>query len=136
MEKFVKKIAPYFMIIGLIGSILYLYGAIQSNEYEKEFSKNMTHVFMYLGFAYIGLNITLQKIKDKNLLNKIRYFMMFLLSYGVLCFVYFMYFIFKNGLSNDLLTLVFDQIFGFIIGILVILAYYFHLKDMNEKVKD
>ena len=88
---------------------------------------------MFVSFAYLGITFNIQKIKDKNRLKKIKYFFIVLLLYTVLCFTYFLYHIFKHGLSSDLLTLLYLS-FAIIFGVGLIVGLSYLILKTNKEV--
>jgi len=132
--KNLKKIFDFFyIIVGLAGSVILLYSAIQEKESIDRFIHEMVNVFMYVSFAYLGITFYIQKITDKNRLKKIKYLLIILLSYTVLCFTYFMYHIFKHGLSSDLLTLLYLS-FAIIFGVGLIVGFSYLILKINKEV--
>jgi len=112
---------------------MYLYSANQEKESIDRFIHEMVNVFMYVSFAYLAITFYIQKITDKKRLKKIKYFFIILLSYTVLCFIYFMYYIFKHGFSSDLLTL-FYLSFAIFFGVGMIIALSYHILKINKEV--
>ena len=133
MKNFKKKFGYFYIIVGLAGSVMYLYSANQEKESIDRFIHEMVNVFMYVSFAYLAITFYIQKITDKKRLKKIKYFFIILLSYTVLCFIYFMYYIFKHGFSSDLLTL-FYLSFAIFFGVGMIIALSYHILKINKEV--